>query len=181
VSHPHFIYLLFLFLSSSSSSQQQPPLLFAFSPMINPLQFTLSQDENYRKYRQLCEASDESDESDESESDSDAALRRLHDRGQTIQHDWFGKWVGAMARVAKPGGAIIVEQVAVPYCDCYVDWGGVSHAFWKEAVTQNTYGWNIDPESLVIELDTMHKKRYHVVMVKKEEKEEEKDVSMTES
>ena len=33
------------------------------------------------------------------------------------QRDWYGKWVAEMARIAKPGVPVIIEQVSVPYCD----------------------------------------------------------------
>eukprot|EP00339_Tiarina_fusa_P023034 CAMPEP_0117034274 /NCGR_PEP_ID=MMETSP0472-20121206/24418_1 /TAXON_ID=693140 ORGANISM="Tiarina fusus, Strain LIS" /NCGR_SAMPLE_ID=MMETSP0472 /ASSEMBLY_ACC=CAM_ASM_000603 /LENGTH=355 /DNA_ID=CAMNT_0004743407 /DNA_START=281 /DNA_END=1344 /DNA_ORIENTATION=- len=133
------------------------------SPMINPLELTLSQDENYAWYRTLCEATD--DEND---------YIYWRNVAQQIQNDWFGKWVGEMVRIAKPGGAVIVEQIAVPYCECYIDWGGVPQSFWKETLQNNTYGWDVDPDSLVIELDTMYVKRYHVVM----EKNKKKDVDV---
>jgi hypothetical protein len=32
------------------------------------------------------------------------------------QTDWYGKWVGEMARIAKPGVPVIIEQVSLPYC-----------------------------------------------------------------
>jgi len=128
------------------------------SPIINPLGFTSpSQDENYASYRKLCQATED-----------DREKIQLRDTAQRIQNDWYGKWVGEMVRIAKPGAAVVIEQASVPYCDCYIDWGGVPQSFWKEAVEKNTYGWNIDPDSLVIELDTMYVKRYHVAMVKKQ-------------
>jgi hypothetical protein len=105
--------------------------------MINPLEFTLTQEENYAWYRTLCEATDNEND-----------YIKYRDIAQRIQNDWFGKWVGEMVRIAKPGAPVIIEQAAVPYCDIYID-------------------WDIDPESLVIELDTMYVKRYHVVMEKK--------------
>ena len=36
------------------------------------------------------------------------------------QRDWYGKWVEEMARIAKPGVPVIVEQVSAPYCDYQV-------------------------------------------------------------
>lgn len=39
----------------------------------------------------------------------------LADQVQQIQNDWYGKWVGEMIRIAKPGAPIIVEQVSYPY------------------------------------------------------------------
>jgi SAM-dependent methyltransferase len=39
----------------------------------------------------------------------------LAKRAQQLQDDWYGKWVGEMIRIAKPGVPIIVEQVSYPY------------------------------------------------------------------
>ena len=46
------------------------------------------------------------------------------------------------------------------------DWGGVGREFWYDAARENTYGWNIDPESIEMMDDTIHKSRYHVFMLK---------------
>lgn len=46
------------------------------------------------------------------------------------------------------------------------DWDGVSKSFWYEAAKNNTYNWNIDPDSIEMMDDTIHEKRYHVFMLK---------------
>jgi len=83
------------------------------------------------------------------------------------QHDWYGKWVGEMARIAKPGAPIIVEQVSKSYCTNQHDWGGVDDYFWFQAATQNSYDWNVDPRSIETLRDALHRDRYHVFMLKK--------------
>lgn len=82
------------------------------------------------------------------------------------QRDWYGKWVGEMARIAKPGAPVIVEQVSMPYCMYMSDWGGVAKEFWYDAARENNYGWNIDPDSIEMMDDTIHTLRYHVFMLK---------------
>lgn len=84
------------------------------------------------------------------------------------QHDWYGKWVGEMARIAKPGAPVIVEQVSQNYCTNQDDWGGVNMTFWHQAAADNTYNWNIDPDSIEMVDDTLHGMRYHVFMLKNE-------------
>lgn len=69
-----------------------------------------------------------------------------------------------MVRIAKPGKAVIVEQVSHPYCDEYRDWGGVAKEWWKPAIEQ--YGWDVDPASIIMEKDEIFTNRYHVFMRK---------------
>ena len=83
---------------------------------------------------------------------------------QRRQNDWFGNWVGEMVRIAKPGAAVIVEQVSLPFCSDPNDWGGVPREFWKSGVEK--YGWDIDPESIEMETDKVFGVRYHVFMRK---------------
>ena len=85
------------------------------------------------------------------------------------QSDWYGRWVAEMVRVAKPGAAVLVEQVSDPYCDeHHVDaWGvGVPYNFWKDAV--ETYEWDVDPESIEFGMDELYptEHRYHVFLRK---------------
>lgn len=85
------------------------------------------------------------------------------------QYDWYGRWVAEMVRVAKPGAAVIVEQVGDPYCDeHHVDaWGiGVPYSFWNDAV--EIYKWDVDPESVEFGVDALYptEHRYHVFLRK---------------
>lgn len=82
------------------------------------------------------------------------------------QRDWYGRWVGEMTRIAKPGAPVIVEQVSIPYCFDTSDWGGVSRDFWQKAAREDTYHWNVDPDSIEMADDMIHDDRYHVVMLK---------------
>ena len=110
--------------------------------------------EDFELYAQLCNATDD---------DWEAA--KLVKLAQEKQNDWFGLWVSEMVRIAKPGAAVIVEQVSVPYCNDIDDWGGVSQDFWRSGV--GNYGWDIDPSSIEMEDDKVFAEtRYHVFMRK---------------
>ena len=95
----------------------------------------------------------------------------MNELQQQKQDDWYGNWVKEMARIAKPGVPVIVEQVSPRYCDAFFDWGGVNKQFWYDAAFNNTYDWNVEPESIIIEDDTIFRERYHVFMLKKGHKE----------
>lgn len=107
-------------------------------------------------YTTLCESNE-----------GDWQAKKLEQIGQQIQDDWYGKWVGEMARIAKPGVPVIVEQVSPRFCDAHFDWGGVNRQWWYDSAQNNTYDWNVDPTSIAIEDDKMFRDRYHVFMLKK--------------
>jgi hypothetical protein len=94
------------------------------------------------------------------------AASTIVDIAQKRQNDWYGHWVAEMARIAKPGVPVIVEQVSLPKCNDFSDWGGVLKEWWVETAKNNTYGWNVDPSSVEIENDTIFGTRYHVFMLK---------------
>lgn len=123
---------------------------------MDPLHFNIGTSGNYDRYTNLCK-------SDPTDHWAEATLNTI---AQERQNDWYGNWVAEMARIAKPGVPVIVEQVSLPYCDAVFDWGGVRKEWWYDAVNNNTYGWNVDPSSLVIEDDTLFNQRYHVFMLK---------------
>ena len=75
------------------------------------------------------------------------------------------------ARIAKPGVPVIVEQVSPPYCDALFDWGGVRRDWWYEVASDNSYGWNVDAKTIVIEDDSLFRERYHVFMLKNGKRE----------
>lgn len=131
------------------------------SPLLDPLHFELEEIENIKRYNSLCEA-------DPDILWAEASLSRI---AQERQNDWFGEWVAEMARIAKPGVPVIVEQVSAQYCEAAYDWGGVSRQWWQDTAANNTYGWNVDPESIVIEDDTIFRGRYHVFMMKNGKRE----------
>ncbi len=124
--------------------------------MLDPLHFNIGTSGNFDRYTYLCK-------SDPNERWAEVTLNKI---AQEQQNDWYGNWVAEMARIAKPGVPVIVEQVSLPYCDALFDWGGVSKHWWHDVAANNTYGWNVDPSSLVIEDDTLFQKRYHVFMLK---------------
>jgi len=98
----------------------------------------------------------------------DWKLMKLWELQMRKQRDWFGQWIGEMARIAKPGAPVIAESVSYSYCTNKQDWDGVEEDFWREVATSNEYGWDIDPESIEIVPETrLFQKRYHVFMRKK--------------
>ena len=126
--------------------------------------FDLGTNINYERYTDICK----SVELDP----TDWKSAKLNEVVQQNQDDWYGTWVAEMARIAKPGVPVIVEQVSQRYCDAFFDWGGVNRDFWYAAAKNNTYNWNVDPDSIVIEEDTIFRQRYHVFMLKEGQREE---------
>ncbi len=131
------------------------------SPLLDPLNFGLGTTANFDRYTTLCQSASEEQWAEDT----------LNQISQSRQNDWFGRWVAEMARIAKPGVPVIVEQVSNAYCDAFFDWGGVRKEWWKDMATNDTYGWNVDPSSLVIENDTIFRERYHVFMLKNGKRE----------
>ena len=80
------------------------------SPLFDPLHLNQSTtDENFVQYNAYCEQRQVSDRV------GTTATSTLAEQAQQLQNDWYGKWVGEMIRIAKPGAPIIVEQVSYPY------------------------------------------------------------------
>jgi hypothetical protein len=131
-----------------------------YSPLLDPLHFETGTNENYDFYTTLCKHADD-----------DWEGKKLKEIAQQRQNDWYGHWVAEMARIAKPGVPVIVEQVSPRYCDAFFDWGGVDKDWWKKAALNNTYDWDIDPESIEYEDDTIFRQRYHVFMLKNGKRE----------
>lgn len=124
--------------------------------MFDPLRFRLGSEENYKFYTNICKADE-----------GDWKANKLNEIQQQAQDDWYGRWVAEMSRIAKPGVPVIVEQVSPRYCDAFFDWGGVNRQFWYDAARNDTYGWNVDPDSIIIEDDNIFEERYHVFMLKR--------------
>ena len=131
------------------------------SPLMDPLNFGLGTTAHFDRYTTLCQSAP----------DELWAEATLNEISQSRQNDWYGRWVAEMARIAKPGVPVIIEQVSDAYCDAFFDWGGVRKEWWKDMATDDTYGWNVDPSSLVIENDTIFRDRYHVFMLKNGKRE----------
>lgn len=127
-----------------------------YTGYITPHQNTLDIDEDDDdKWDQICDGA----------SKHQWMAEKLKTISTQRQEDWYGKWVGEMARIAKPGAPVIVEEVSQPFCVVKTDWDGVSRSFWHDAAKKNTYDWNIDPES--IEMMDHRKTRYCVFMRKR--------------
>jgi hypothetical protein len=118
------------------------------SPIVDPLKFGIADDE---KYSEIC-------------NDDLWQSVKLRDMAQKVQNDWYGAWVSELARIAKPGVPIIVEQVSQPFCTNMDDGGGVSPNWWASAI--DMYHWDIDPQSIEFMNDTIFPNRYHVFMRK---------------
>jgi hypothetical protein len=83
---------------------------------------------------------------------------------QARQDDHVGQWINEMIRIAKPGKPVIAELVSPHVCEPNDLMGLVPRSFWKPAVDK--YGWDIDPESVVIETNQLMHSRYNVFMRK---------------
>jgi hypothetical protein len=128
--------------------------LLCNSPLADPIHFELpGKNDNDKAYQELCESNS-----------SDWKGLRLNAMAQERQNDWYGVWVGEMARIAKLGVPVIVEQVSPTFCTASFDWGGVAKDFWYTAAKENTYNWDIDPESILVEDDNIFRDRYNVFM-----------------
>jgi SAM-dependent methyltransferase len=132
------------------------------TPLQDALQLNLSTPEDLdREYRVICQA--EKDTTDNNEPTTRTTPSRAADM-QRRQEDWFGTLVSEMIRIAKPGAPVIVEQVSYPYCEAFLDGGGVALDFWKIAVER--YQWDVNVDSIEFENDSIIKSRYHVAMRK---------------
>jgi hypothetical protein len=78
------------------------------SPLFDPLQLNqTTTDENFVQYNAYCEQLQHHG--------TNTTVSKMAAKAQQRQNDWYGKWVGEMVRIAKPGAPIIVEQVSYPY------------------------------------------------------------------
>jgi hypothetical protein len=86
---------------------------------------------------------------------------------QQAQEEWSAAWVTDMARVTRPGGLIVIENLSVPFCESTNDFGGISPDWWRTIVQQREDQWQIDPSSLQIGIDSLRSWRYNVAMRRK--------------
>jgi hypothetical protein len=150
---------------------------FIFSPINDPLHLNKGDvNENIKLYREACKG-------------KDWQSIKLTELAQRTQEDFYGRWVEEMTRVAKvrklssssltlnmpdltatsysqPDKPVIIEQVSMPVCDEVFDWGGVAKEWWNNVSTHSRYGWDVDPNSIEMEKDTIYRNRYHVFMRK---------------
>ena len=158
LSHKHFFTDHFLLFVPSNDISQ--------SPLYDPLRLGYDKtNSNYRHYTALCKNASRAEQSgNEKVKEANWQTIKLRDIAQEKQNDWYGQWIGEMVRIAKPGVAVIVEQVSQEYCDAQFDWGGVRQSWWSKAI--GTYKWDIDPTSIEFFNDTIFRDRYHVFMRK---------------
>lgn len=78
---------------------------------------------------------------------------------------WYSQWVGEMIRIAKPGKAVIIEQVTDSRCADRPSFLGIKKSWWSNAI--HRYRWDVDPDSLDFEKDELFSRRYHVFMRKR--------------
>ena len=85
------------------------------SPLFDPLHLNQpSSDETFVQYNAYCEQQQKDTRDATSQINLTSSSSTLVEQAQQIQNDWFGKWVGEMIRIVKPGAPIIVEQVSYP-------------------------------------------------------------------
>jgi hypothetical protein len=131
------------------------------SELYDPLGFYdnstyIDEDESLRRHRNLCRAPE----------DSDWRSRTLLKVAMGRLDSWHRAWVGEMIRIAKPGKAVIVEQVRDGQCRGYLSsFTGISQEWWPSAIER--FGWDVDVDSLRFQADALFHNRYHVFMRKK--------------
>jgi hypothetical protein len=140
----------------------------------DPLEFS-TDDNNKSRYRQVCHnaATTRGQKSNALPSDDTWMADKLYSILHQRRDDHIGQSVAEMARIAKPGAPILLEHLSLlSFCEMVENgkgmMGGVDRDFWKAHAKQDTYGWNVDPDSVVLENDQMDASRYHVFMLKQE-------------
>jgi hypothetical protein len=129
------------------------------SELYDPLGFYdnstyMDEDEARRRHKSLCRAPD-------GDWRSQALLKRAMGRLDS----WHGAWVGEMVRIARPGKAVVVEQVRDGRCRGHLSsFTGISREWWPKAIEK--FGWDVDVQSLRFQDDTLFHNRYHVFMRK---------------
>eukprot|EP00978_Attheya_sp_CCMP212_P040405 scaffold220050_cov55-Attheya_sp.AAC.2 len=85
---------------------------------------------------------------------------------QEAQEEWFAKWVHELIRIAKNGAPILIESIPLPLCSHSINHvSGVPKSFWEQGV--NTYGWDIDEETIEFyDMQFFGDFRYNVFMKK---------------
>jgi SAM-dependent methyltransferase len=87
--------------------------------------------------------------------------RALSRKEQLAQEDWFASWTKELIRIAKPGKAVIIEDVGYSLCDStHTEWGGVDMEWWEDAI--DDYDFDVIPDSLRIINRAWYGDRYNV-------------------
>ena len=138
----------------------------ACSPLNDPLEFNQPSDDLAAKYQAMCTSEEK-----------DWQGHLLKDLAQRNQEAWFVTWVKDMARVVRPGGLIVIENISGPYCEHVQDGGGVAKEWWTTILQELEDEWDIDPATLTLGDDHLRESRYRGIMRRKErtkvEEEEE--------
>lgn len=137
--------------------------------MNDPLEFQLTFNELAAKYQAICTSGEE-----------DWQGNLLKDLAQQNQEKWFATWVGDMARVLRPGGLIVIENLGGPYCEednKTGAGGGVTKKWWSSIVKDRAEEWEIDPKSLKLGDDQLRESRYRVVMRRRDREGEDAEDS----
>jgi SAM-dependent methyltransferase len=147
----------------------------AYTGYVDPLQdpYGFMEDiPNQEAWYHLCQNEEAVKDMDPNTVDQDVLIdallkKKILQLDQRRQEDWFASWVSELIRIVKPGGAVIIEQVAWPKCIQLEDWGGVDKDWWKKAIS--TYGWDVDEQSLYMQdmFKGTSEDRYHVSMQKR--------------
>lgn len=123
----------------------------------NPLDFVEPSEALFAKYLGLC-TSDE----------QDAQGKPLREVALEKQEALLARWLGDLVRVLRPGGLVIVENIAVPLCESSKPEIGVHQEWWSAFILKNAHQLSMDPATTTLEEDHLRNWRYHVVMRKKE-------------
>ena len=87
---------------------------------------------------------------------------------QQKQEALLARWLGDVVRVLRPGGMVIVENVAMPLCQSSKPDIGVRREWWTTFTHGHANQLSIDSTSTILGDDQLREWRYHVVMTKKE-------------
>ena len=127
------------------------------SSLSNPLDLVEPPEELFSKYLGLCTSEDQ-----------DRRGTPLRDVAQAKQEALLARWLGDLVRVLRPGGIVVVENVAVPLCESSMPEIGVRRDWWTAFTQSHADQLSIDPATTVLGDDSLRNWKYHVVMRKSE-------------
>lgn len=147
---------VYLWLSTSLTDVVGKITVIVHSAMTNPLDLTDPPETWFSKYQEICTSEEH-----------DWEGTPWKDLVETNQQIFFETWVADMVRVVRPGGIVVLENLAVSWCESSRNEGGVSRDWWVTLAKQHEDDWDIDPTTVVVGDDFLRDWRYHVVMRKK--------------
>lgn len=92
----------------------------------------------------------------------------LRESAQEKQEALLARWLEDLLRVLRPGGLVIVENVAVPLCESSKSEMGVRQDWWTTFSQSHGDQLSIDQATTILGEDHLRNWRYHVVMRKKD-------------